>query len=80
MPNVTVRIDDERLLRKVRVIAARRGLSLSALVREMFRQLAGADDAWEEARRRALASLERGVRAGGRPLAREEAHDDRSSR
>jgi hypothetical protein len=78
VPDVTIRIRDEDLVRKARALAARRGLSLSALVRVHLEELVERDDEYESARRRALGLLRRGLDLDG-PLPREELYgDDRS--
>jgi predicted transcriptional regulator len=63
--NITIRLD-RRVLRKVKVLAARRNTSISRLLAQQIETLVGEDDAYEQARRRALALLDRGLRLGGR--------------
>ena len=77
MPNLTIRIDDEELLRRVKVLAAKRGTSVSALVRDYILNLVKKDDEYERARRSAVRCMRRGIRLGGRPLSRDEVYDDR---
>jgi hypothetical protein len=52
--NVTVKLDRETI-KQAKVLAARRGISMSRLLAEQLRELVANDDAYESARRRALA-------------------------
>ncbi len=72
--NLTVQMDRE-LIRKARVLAAKRGTSVSGLVARELSRLVGDDEAYEAARRSALQFLERGFHLGGRRLSREELHE-----
>jgi hypothetical protein len=63
--NVTVRLD-RRTLRMAKVLAARRNTSISRMLAQQIETLVGEDDAYERARRRALALLESGFHLGGR--------------
>jgi plasmid stability protein len=78
MPNLTIKIDDEELLRRAKVLAAERGTSLSAMVREYLIDLVDRDAEYERARKRAHKTLDQALHLGGRPLAREEIYDGRS--
>jgi plasmid stability protein len=73
--NITLSLDEE-VLRRARIAAARRGLSLSALLREQLTQLADEDEGYEIARQAALDWMKRGASlgAGDRP-SRDELHD-----
>lgn len=72
--NITLAIDDD-LIRKVKVLAARRNLSVSALLREELSRLVS-EEAYETAKRAALERLERGSHLGGGPRpSRDEIHD-----
>ncbi len=62
--NITLRLD-RRTLRKAKVLAARRNTSISGLLAEQIETLVGEDDAYDQARRRALALLDRGFHLGG---------------
>jgi predicted transcriptional regulator len=78
--NITLTLDAE-IIHKARVLAARRNRSVSALLREELARLVVEDDAYETARRAALARLERGSHLGGGPLpSRDELHDRASLR
>ncbi|MEK7705229.1 MAG: hypothetical protein AAB426_09740 [Myxococcota bacterium] len=73
--NLTVRLDTGTI-RKVRVLAARRGTSISQLVAEQIDALVVADDAYRTARRFALEQLEQGFALGGGTYAkRNELHE-----
>lgn len=52
------------MIRKVKIVAARRGTSISGLVAEQIERLVDEDDAYEQSRRRALALLDRGFHLG----------------
>jgi predicted transcriptional regulator len=73
--NITVTLDED-LIRKVRMLAARRNRSISALLREELSRLVAEDEAYAAARRAALERLRRGAHLGGGPLpARDELHE-----
>jgi plasmid stability protein len=73
--NITLTLDDA-LIRKIRVLAARRNLSVSAMLREELSRLVAEDEAYEAAKRIALKRLQRGTRLGGGPLpSRDELHE-----
>ena len=62
--NLTVRLDRETI-RKAKILAARRATSVSGLVAAQIEALVGEDEAYENARRQAIALLERGFHLGG---------------
>jgi len=67
---------DEELLDKVRVLAARRKRSVSALLRDELSRLVVEDEAYEAANRAALERLGHGTHLGGGLLPpREEFHE-----
>ena len=72
--NLTVQLDDT-VIRHARIVAARRGLSLSALVAQQLTQLAEADERYERARAVALDALADVTGAGAPTWRREELHD-----
>jgi len=83
MKNITLKIDDETY-RKARMRAASEGTSISAMVRDFFKQQANAEDERENRRIAALDELYRiaEARAKARPgslkaLAREEIYAER---
>lgn len=72
--NLTVQMNRE-LIRKARVLAAKRGTSVSGLVARELEKLVGEDEAYEAARRSALQFLEKGFHLGGKRPSREELHE-----
>ncbi|HZA29588.1 MAG TPA: DUF6364 family protein [Gammaproteobacteria bacterium] len=73
--NITLKIDSE-LAREARVLAAKRGTSLSRLVSEQLEQLVERDQSYETARRRALTRLKRGYDLRWqKPSNRDELHE-----
>jgi hypothetical protein len=63
-------------IRKAKVLAARRSTSISALLANQIEAMVGEDEAYERAKRQALALLERGFPMGGRITAtRDELHE-----
>ena len=73
--NITVRLE-RQTLRKAKVLAAKRNSSISRLLAEQIEALVGQDEAYEQAQRRALALLDRGLHLGGRIVAtRDEWHE-----
>ena len=77
MPNITIRLPEDELLRRVKVIAVQRGVSVSAMAREYLVELVRREDDYAQAHRNALRMMRNGLSGGGRPLTRDEAHDDR---
>ena len=73
--NLTVRLD-EAVIRRARVVAARRGSSISRLVAEAIEELASREDSeHERLMRDEFAAMEGGLDLGGPPyLSRDEAH------
>lgn len=72
--NLTVTLNRD-LIRKLRVLAAKRDTSVSGLLREELERLVERSDQYERAMRRAIAALSRGYHLGGAPARREELHD-----
>lgn len=73
--NITLALDEETIL-KARVVAARRGKSVSALLRDEIRRLVESDDRYEAAKTAALNRLNSGNSLGGDALpSREEKHN-----
>lgn len=78
--NLTVQLDSDTV-RKVKVLAARRGTSISGLVAAEIGRIVGEEDQYESARRMALELLEQGFHLGGQNRAsREELHERQSLR
>ena len=73
--NVTLRLKGTTL-RRARILAAREGTSMSRLLARAIEEMVREDEAYEAAKRAALAELEHGYPLGGRvPGTREELHD-----
>ena len=73
--NVTVSLD-QQTLRKAKILAAKRGTSISGLLARQIEDLVGEEDAYERAERHALALLEKGFRLGGViQVSRDELHE-----
>jgi predicted transcriptional regulator len=66
--NITLKVDRD-LLRKVRVIAAERDTSVSALVAEQLEKTVREKEGYEHAKKRALARLKHGYNLGFKPPA-----------
>ncbi len=77
--NITVAIESA-LLRKARAIAARRGLSVSALLADELRELIAEDARYTAAHKRALALFSTPLPLGGERLSRDELHERRRIR
>lgn len=78
--NITVAID-RNLLKKARAIAARRGLSVSALLADELRDLIAEDAAYEAAQANAFALMDSAFSFGGaRMKDRGALHERRSIR
>lgn len=72
--NITVAIDPA-LLKRARAVAAKRGLSVSALLAAQLRELVTEDQQYRAARQRAASLLAAPVPLGGKPLPREALHE-----
>jgi hypothetical protein len=73
--NITVRLE-RRILRKAKLLAAKRHTSISGLLAAQLERLVGDEDGYEQAQRHALALLDEGFSLGGRIAAsRDEWHD-----
>ncbi|MBV8050193.1 MAG: hypothetical protein JOZ80_03340 [Acidobacteriaceae bacterium] len=62
--NVTLSLSRETI-RKVKILAAQRETSISGLIAEQIEKLVGEQEAYERAKRDALAMLEQGLHLGG---------------
>jgi predicted transcriptional regulator len=71
---LTIQLDRETI-RKAKVLAAKRGISIGALVAGQIRESVEAEDAYEAARREALDLLERGFHLGGGRIDRSALHE-----
>jgi hypothetical protein len=72
--NLTLQMDAE-VIRRARIVAAKRGTSVSALAATRLRELVDEDERVELARARAEAILKRAAQRGGRDWTRDELHD-----
>ncbi len=59
----------QQIIRKAKMLAARRGSSISGLLAEQIEILVGEEEAYERARRQATALLDEGFHLGGTILA-----------
>jgi len=71
---LTLQLDTE-VIRRARIVAAKRGTSISALAATQLTELVNEDERAEQARERAEAILRKPVPRGGRSWTREELHD-----
>ncbi|HUP70725.1 MAG TPA: DUF6364 family protein [Acidimicrobiales bacterium] len=71
--NLTVQLD-EQVIHHAKVLAARRGTSVSTLVAAELERLVADDDRYEEARMRAQRALAGARPRGGRRWERDELH------
>jgi hypothetical protein len=55
----------QQIIRKAKILAARRGSSISGLLAEQIEILVGEDEAYERAQRQATALLDQGFHMGG---------------
>jgi hypothetical protein len=72
--NITVAIDPA-LLKKARAVAARKGLSVSALLAAQLREIVESTGRYDAARRKAAALLAAPIPLGGTPLPRDALHE-----
>jgi hypothetical protein len=73
--NLTLQLDEETI-RQAKILAARRGTSISGLVARELELLVARDARYEEARRRAVELMEESVAHGGRTWRREDLYED----
>lgn len=73
--NLTVRLERETI-RKAKILAAKRSTSISGLLERQIEFLIGEEEAYESAKRQALALLDKGFDLGGEIRAsRDELHE-----
>lgn len=72
--NLTLRLDED-VIRRAKVVAARRGISLSGLVAGQLEGIVERDARYEEARHLALDALAAVADRGGQRWSREELHE-----
>src|SRR6202041_693493 len=70
--SVTIRLD-RKTIQSAKILAARCGPSLSALLTSQIERLVGDDETYERSKRQALAPLDQGFNLGGKgPVSRDE--------
>jgi len=75
--NITLSIEKETL-KKAKVLAAKKDISVTKLLAEQLAKIVSEEDHYEVSKRRALARLRKGFHLGGSILAkREELHERR---
>lgn len=73
--NITLSLD-KAVLRKAKILAARRETSISGLLAQQIEALVGEDEAYERARRNASRLMEKGFHLGGAGrVSRDELHE-----
>ena len=77
--NLTLQLDAE-VIRRARIVAAKRGTSVSALAATQLIELVDEDERVELARGRAEAILTKAAARGGRSWTRDELHDRQALR
>jgi hypothetical protein len=75
--NITLSLDKE-VLKKVKVLASKRDVSITRLLAEELTKIVYEDDQYESSKRRAIARLKKGFHLGGPAFTRrEELHERR---
>jgi hypothetical protein len=72
--NLTLQLDED-VIRRAKVLAAKRGTSVSGLVARELEELVAKDARYEEAWRRATEIMTRSAPHGGRTWRRDELHE-----
>jgi hypothetical protein len=73
--NITLKLDAD-LLRSVKVIAAQRGTSVSALLAQKLEEIVKKEDEYERAMKRSIAIMREGWNLGWKkPKSRDELHE-----
>lgn len=73
--NITLKLDAE-LLRAVKVVAAKRGTSVSALLAEELAHIVRQEDHYQESMKRSIALMNEGWKLGWKkPKSRDELHE-----
>jgi len=73
--NITLSLGKDAVI-KAKIVAARRGTSISALITEQIEALVDRDETYERAKTQAFALLDKGFHLGGTPIAsRSELHE-----
>lgn len=74
--NLTVQLD-ENIIKKARIVAAKRSISISRLVSDEIKKAAETEDHWSTAKRTALNQLNHPLHLGGQKLPKRESLYDR---
>jgi len=77
--NLTLQLETD-VIRRARVLAARRGTSVSALVARELTALVAREDRYEDARRRAIELVAAAKPRGGRSWTRDDIYAERLDR
>ncbi len=77
--NLTLQLETD-VIRRARVLAARRGTSVSALVARELTALVAREDRYEDARRRAIELMAAAKPRGGRSWTRDDIYTERLDR
>ncbi len=77
--NLTIQLD-EQVIRRARVVAAKRGTSVSALVARELDDLVEREDRYEEARQRAIELMAAATPRGARGWTRDDIYAERLDR
>ena len=77
--NLTLQLDKE-IIRRAKIVAAKRGTSVSALVARQLAELAAHDERYEAARLRAGELMEQATERGPRNWTRDDIYADRLGR
>jgi predicted transcriptional regulator len=72
--NITLKLDTD-LLQEVKVLAARRGTSISRLMTDQIEELVQGEKAFDEAKRRALTRLDKDLDLGWTKPSREDLYE-----
>jgi hypothetical protein len=73
--NITVSLEKD-LIRKARILAASRSISVSRLIGDELKRMVSQSEEYERIRKQALADLDAGFHLGGQPRpARDELHE-----
>lgn len=75
--NITLSVD-KNILQRARVIAAERGMSVSSLLAEELRELVTSEQAYEQAKSKALSLLDKPFHLGGQGIKDRDALHDRA--
>ena len=77
--NLTVQLDAD-VIHRAKVLAARRGTSVSGLVAQQIAEMTAADERYQRARESALRMMAQARERGGRNWSRDEIYDERLAR